>query len=221
MLRMAFIDVEGTLTKFEFWEEIANYVEVGEEIRSLLYRGLAGEVDWFESFKKRVELIKGVDKETVLRTSQKLVLPTQARELVKILKNEGFFVVLVSGCFREVLKKSLTYTNADILVSNKLIFKNGKVYGAYMPVRNKGEVIDRFLTERSFVLAIGDGGNDIPMFEKADVSIAVGNNRKAIEYADFNAKDLDDAIKIVQKVLENDMKIGKGCTHYQEALETV
>ncbi len=206
MRRVAFIDIEGTLTEFEFWKEIANYVERGEEIRSLFYKGLTGEIDWFESFRKRIELIKGVDKKTILKTSKKLMLLPQARELVELLKNEGFFVVLVSGCFKEVLKKTLIYTNADTLVSNKLIFKNGKVYGAYIPVRNKGEIVDRFLTERGLVLAIGDGGNDIPMFKKANISIAVGNNKKAIKYADFNARNLDDAIKILCKVLEKPHK---------------
>jgi len=206
MRRLAFIDVEGTLTEFEFWEEIANYVKNGEEIKSLLYKGLTGEVDWFESFKKRVGLIKGIDKETILRTSQKLVLSPQAKELVELLKSKGFLVVLVSGCFREVLEKTLTYTNADMLVSNRLIFKNGKVYGAYMLFRDKGEIVDRFMTERSFILAVGDGSNDIPMFKKADVSIALGNNKKAVEFADFNARNLDEAIKIVSEVLGSSLE---------------
>ncbi len=72
MEKIAFIDVEGTLTDFEFWNEIANYVERGYEIRELLYKGLRGEIDWFEGFMKRVELIKGVDKKLILKATQKL-----------------------------------------------------------------------------------------------------------------------------------------------------
>ncbi|NJE09162.1 HAD family hydrolase [Thermococcus sp. M39] len=221
MERIAFIDVEGTLTDFEFWDEIANYVERGYEIRELLYKGLRGEIDWFEGFMKRVELIKGVDKRIILKASQKLKLQPQARRLVELLKSEGFYVVLVSGSFKEVIKKALTYTNANMLIANKLLFKDGKVCGVYLSFKSKGEILDRFLAERSFVLAIGDGSNDVPMFERANVSIAVGNNKKAIESANFNAKNLDDVIRIVSEVLENDEEIRKGYTLPQEGtLET-
>ncbi|MBO8173778.1 MAG: HAD-IB family phosphatase [Thermococcus sp.] len=221
MERIAFIDVEGTLTDFEFWDEIANYVKKGDEIRELLYKGLRGEIDWFEGFMKRVELIKGVDKRIILKASQKLELQPQARELVELLKSEGFYVVLVSGGFEEVVKKALAYTNANMLIANKLLFKNGKVWGVYLSFRSKYEILDRFLAERSFVLAIGDGSNDIPMFERANVSIAVGSNKKAIEYADFNAKNLDEVIRIVSGVLENAVRIEKGYTLPQEeSLET-
>lgn len=221
MERIAFIDIEGTLTEYEFWNEIANYVEKGNEIRELLYKGLIGEIDWFEGFMKRIELIKEVDKKLILKASQKLEFQPQARELVELLKSEGFYVVLVSGSFKEVVKRALTYTNANMLIANKLLFKDGKVCGVYLSFKSKGEILDRFLAERSFVLAIGDGNNDVPMFERANVSIAVGNNKKAIEHADFNAKNLDEIIKLVSEVLENGVEIRRGYTLSQEGtLET-
>ncbi len=125
-------------------------------------------------------------------------------------------MVLVSGSFKEVIKKALTYTNANMLIANKLLFKGRKVCGVYLFFKSKGEILDRFLAERRFVLAIGDGSNDVPMFERANVSIAVGKNKKAIEYADFNAKNLDDVIRIVSEVLENDGELRKGHTLPQE-----
>lgn len=216
MERIAFIDVEGTLTDFEFWDEIANYVERGYKIRKLLYKGLRGEIDWFESFMKRAELIKGIDKKLILKAAQKLEFQPQARELVELLKSEGFYVVLVSGSFKEVIKKALTYTNANMLIANKLLFKNEKVCGVYISFRSKDEIVDRFLAEKSFVLVIGDGSNDVPMFERANVSIAVGNNKKAIEIASVNAKNLDEVIRLAIEVLENAVEVKKGYTLPQE-----
>ncbi|WP_048164783.1 HAD family hydrolase [Palaeococcus pacificus] len=86
--KIAVIDIEGTLTPFEFWREISRLVG-NPKIEELLEKGILGEVEWIDSLLKRVELIKGVDAETFLKPKAKV--NPKAEELIRILKEKGFF----------------------------------------------------------------------------------------------------------------------------------
>lgn len=194
MRKIAFIDIEGTLTPFECWKEIATLVG-NEEIEELLKKGIKGEVDWLKSLLRRIELIKGLEENEFLKLREKLTISEEAKEVIKALKEKGFYIVLVSGCFEEVLEEFKHF--GDLFITNKAIFENGKFAGISLKFRDKGEIIEGIARDEDFVLAIGDGNNDVPMFKKANLSIAVG---RKVQSADYYAKDLKELLEIIKKL---------------------
>ncbi|AIF69196.1 hypothetical protein PAP_03895 [Palaeococcus pacificus DY20341] len=82
---------------------------------------------------------------------------------------------------------------ADIFIANKALFKNGKFEGISLCFKDKSEIVDRF--SGSFVLAIGDGHNDAGMFDKADLSIAVG---REVKNADIYAKNINELVALIK-----------------------
>lgn len=194
MRKIAFMDIEGTLTPFECWKEIAALVG-NKEIEELLKKGIEGEVDWLESLLRRVELIKGLEENEFLKLKESITISEGAKEVIKALKEKDFHIVLVSGCFEEVLEDFKHF--GDLFITNRAIFENGKFAGISLEFRDKGEIIDRIAGDGDFVLAIGDGNNDAPMFEKADISIAVG---RKVQSADYHVEDLRGLLEIIEKL---------------------
>ncbi|ADT83407.1 HAD family hydrolase [Thermococcus barophilus] len=196
MEKIAFIDVEGTLTDFEFWNEIANYVENGDEIRALLHLGLTGKINWLQGFLMRIDLIRGLEISTVKKVSEKFKLKNRTIKTISYLKQDGFKIILISGMFKEVIGKELSKSKADI-ISNNLIVKNGIVVGANLNFIDKGSVVKRYRRQNVFVLAVGDGANDLPMFRWADIKICVGGNPVLRREADFCINDFTEIINVI------------------------
>ncbi|WP_324736773.1 HAD-IB family phosphatase [Thermococcus sp. SY098] len=196
MEKIAFIDVEGTLADFEFWNEIANYVENGDEIRALLYLGLAGKINWLQGFLMRIDLIRGLKISTVKKVSKKFKLKNRVIKTISYLKQDGFKVILISGMFKEVIGKELSKSKADI-ISNSLIVKNGIVVGANLNFIDKGSVVKRYRRQNVFVLAVGDGANDLPMFRWADIKICIGDNPVLRRESDFCINDFTEIINVI------------------------
>ncbi|NJE41634.1 HAD family phosphatase [Thermococcus sp. GR6] len=192
MKKVAVIDIEGTLTDFEFWREMAR-ITGKREIGELLEKGLSGEVEWLDSLLKRVELIRGIDEGTFLRTREKVNVSPEARELVETLREKGFKVVLISGSFEEVLEPFKRL--GDEIIANRAIFEDGKFQGIRLRFRDKGEFLERL--RDCFILAMGDGYADAKMFERADVGIAVG---RSVPGADLLVKDLKELVDFIKNL---------------------
>ncbi len=197
-MRIALLDLEGTLADFEFWEELA--VETGRyELIELLRRGLE-EGAWLTLFYKRVELVKGTPRDLIVKVGNKINkrIKSEARELINILKEKGFDIMIVSGGFEEFVNRASKELGVENYICNRFIYDNqDKVTGAIAVIHNKGEVVDLVRKWYSFVLAIGDGMNDYEMLIKSDVGISLGFKRPNVVALD----SLSSAIKYIRENL--------------------
>ncbi len=192
------MDLEGTLVKYEFWEEMAREIN-NYELLSLLKRGLT-EGNWLQTFYKRVELIKGVPKDLIISVSERIVdrIEEEAKILVKVLKEKGFDVMVVSGGFEEFVSIAAQTLDVNNYICNKFIYDNdNRVSGAIAIVHNKGEVVDLVRKWYNKVLAVGDGMNDYEMLRKADIGISLGLNKPDI----ITLKTLKDVVTFVRERL--------------------
>ena len=61
MRRLICFDMDSTLIQTECIDELAARAGVGEQVRAITERAMRGEIDFKESFKERVALLKGLD----------------------------------------------------------------------------------------------------------------------------------------------------------------
>jgi len=178
--RLICFDMDSTLIKTEVIDELADRAGVGEQVREITEAAMRGELEFNESFKKRVSLLKGLDESVMIDVAKNLPIMEGADRLMSILKKCGFKIAILSGGFNyfgNYLKKRF---DVDYVYANELEIEDGKLTGNYV-----GDIVDgkrkaellRLIAQvekidLAQVIAVGDGANDLPMLNLAGLGIA-------------------------------------------------
>ena len=178
--RLVCFDMDSTLIQTEVIDELAELAGVGVEVRAITESAMQGEIDFNESFKKRMKLLKGLKEEVLQDVAKNLPITKGARRLIDTLKKYGFKTAILSGGFTyfgNYLQKEL---GIDYVYANELEIIDGELTGHYL-----GDIVDgnkkaEYLKEIankeglniSQTIAIGDGANDLAMLNLAGLGIA-------------------------------------------------
>ena len=189
--RLICFDMDSTLIKTEVIDELADRAGVGEQVRAITESAMRGEIDFSESFKQRVSLLKGLDESVMKEIADNLPIMDGADRLISILKKIGFKVAILSGGFTyfgNALKKRF---DVDYVYANELEIVDGQLTGNHL-----GDIVDgkrkaellRLIAqvekiELEQVIAVGDGANDLPMLNLAGLGIAFHAKPKVKENA--------------------------------------
>jgi phosphoserine phosphatase len=189
--RLVCFDMDSTLIQAEVIVELAKKAGVGEEVNRITEAAMRGEIDFSESFKQRISLLKGLDVSVMQEIAENLPITEGAERLFRNLKKYGFRTAILSGGFTYFGKYLQHKFDIDYVFANQLEIKDGKLTG-----KHKGEIVDgemkaELLKKIAFkenihleqVIAIGDGANDLPMINIAGLGIAFHAKPKVKETA--------------------------------------
>lgn len=191
MRRLICFDMDSTLIQTEVIDELAMRAGVGDQVKAITESAMRGEIDFSESFKKRVGLLKGLDESVMKEIAENLPITEGMKRLIRILKKSGCKIAILSGGFTyfgNYLKEKYGF---DYVYANELEIVNGKLTGNYV-----GDIVDgkrkaellRLLAQVEKVdirqtAAVGDGANDLPMLQIAGLGIAFHAKPKVKENA--------------------------------------
>ena len=181
MRRLICFDMDSTLIQTECIDELADRAGVGAEVKAITESAMRGEIDFKESFTRRVALLKGLDASVMEDIAQKMPITEGVDRLMAVLKRCGYKIAILSGGFTyfgEFLQRKY---GIDYVYANELeIDENGKLTGRYL-----GEIVDghrkaellKLIAQVEKVnlaqtIAVGDGANDLPMLGEAGLGIA-------------------------------------------------
>ncbi len=181
MRRLICFDMDSTLIQTECIDELAIRAGVGDKVKAITERAMRGEIDFRESFKERVALLKGLDVSVMQDIAEKLPITEGVDRLMAVLKRYGYKIAILSGGFTffgEYLQRKY---GIDYMYANELeIDDDGKLTGNYL-----GEIVDghrkaellKLIAQVEKVdlaqtIAVGDGANDLPMISEAGLGIA-------------------------------------------------
>jgi len=178
--RLVCFDMDSTLIQTEVIDELAIKAGVGDEVKAITEAAMRGEIDFNDSFIKRVELLKGLDETVMKEIAENLPITEGAERLFKTLKKYGYKTAILSGGFNyfgNFLKSKL---DIDYVFANELEIKEGKLTGRHSGEIVNGEKKAELLKLLAFkedihldqVIAVGDGSNDLPMLKLAGLGIA-------------------------------------------------
>jgi phosphoserine phosphatase len=178
--RLVAFDMDSTLIEAEVIDELAKRAGVGEQVAAITEQAMRGEIDFSESFRRRVGLLKGLDESVLEEIAASLPLTEGARHLVSTLRSLGYKTAILSGGFSyfgEHLKQML---GIDYVYANTLEIADGKVTGEVSGKIVDGErkaallkdIAAREGIDLQQVIAVGDGANDLPMLRIAGLGIA-------------------------------------------------
>ncbi|GAA3730908.1 phosphoserine phosphatase SerB [Salinactinospora qingdaonensis] len=186
------LDVDSTLIQGEVIELLAEHAGCAEEVRQVTEEAMRGQLDFEESLRRRVALLKGVDASAIEAVRDNLVLTPGARTLIRTLKRLGYECAIVSGGFTQLTDALVERLGLDYSVANTLEIVDGKLTGGLTgPIidrKGKALALQRFATEAgvplSQTVAIGDGANDLDMLQTAGLGVAFNAKPVVREQAD-------------------------------------
>ncbi len=174
------MDVDSTLIQCEVIELLAQYAGCGDEVARITEEAMRGELDFEESLRRRVALLKGLDASILEEVREKMTLTPGARTLIRTLKFLGYECAIVSGGFTQLTDYLVEELGIDYSAANVLEIVDGKLTGSLVgPIidrKGKAAALERFAAEAgvplSQTVAIGDGANDLDMLRVAGLGVA-------------------------------------------------
>ena len=180
MRRLICFDMDSTLIETEVIDELAMRAGVGDQVKAITVRAMRGEIDFIESFKERVSLLKGLDESVMREIAENLPITEGVERLMYVLKRYGYKIAILSGGFTYFGNYLKDKFGIDYVYANELEIIDGKLTGRYL-----GDIVDgkrkaellRLIAQVEKVdiaqtIAVGDGANDLPMLSIAGLGIA-------------------------------------------------
>ena len=195
--RLVQLDVDSTFIQQEAIELLAAKAGVLEQVAAITSSAMRGEIDFEESLRARVALLKGLPSSAIDQVREEITLTDGAAELVEVLHAEGHSVALVSGGFLNIIEPMIKSLSIRYYRANELEIRDGVLTGGLI-----GSIVDRAgkaTALREFAklsavslentVAIGDGANDLDMMAIAGLSIAFNAKPVVAQAADLSINE--------------------------------
>src|SRR5437588_366895 len=178
--RLVAFDMDSTLIQAEIIDELAKLHGVGDQVSAITAAAMRGELDFKQSFAKRISLLHGLPEQRLQEVLHSTPLADGAERLITTLKRLGYKTAILSGGFTffgEHLQKRL---GIDYVFANQLEIVDGtvtgKVAGEIVDDAKKAQLLAQIAEWENISLdqavAVGDGANDLPMLNAAGMGIA-------------------------------------------------
>lgn len=178
--RLVAFDMDSTLIQAEVIDELARIAGVGEQVARITESAMRGELDFQQSFRKRVGLLAGLDASALEQVIAEVPLTDGAERLISTLRTLGYKTAILSGGFTFFGRHLQHKLGIDYLHANELEIVDDKVTGQVVSEIVDGQAKARHLraiAEREGIsleqtIAVGDGANDLPMLNIAGLGVA-------------------------------------------------
>jgi len=205
--RLVQLDVDSTFIQQEAIELLAAKAGVLDQVSAITESAMRGELDFGQSLRTRVGLLKGLPESAITEVQNEIRLTDGAHDLVNTLHAKGHSVALVSGGFINIIKPMIESLSIKHYKANTLEIVGGVLTGELV-----GPIIDRAAKGAALIefakvccvdikntVAIGDGANDLDMMGLAGLSIAFNAKPIVVQAADFaiNEPSLSSVVELI------------------------
>lgn len=175
------MDMDSTLITMETIDELADMIGIKAEVARITERAMRGEIEYDQSLRERLALLKGLDESALQRVyDERLKFSPGAERMLETVRRAGIKTLLVSGGFSYMTDRlkdrvRLDYTHSNVLeiVGGRL---TGNVVGGIVNADAKRAALLKVAAElglkREQVAGIGDGANDLKFMAECGVSFA-------------------------------------------------
>jgi len=179
--RLLVMDMDSTLITMETIDELADMVNLKTEVAAITAQAMRGEIEYDESLRRRLALLKGLDESALQRVyDERLKFSPGAERLLEQVQRAGIKTLLVSGGFTYMTDRLKTRIRLDYTHSNVLEVNNGRLSGAVIGgivnADAKREMLLQVAAElkisRDQIAGVGDGANDLKFLAECGVSVA-------------------------------------------------
>jgi phosphoserine phosphatase len=178
--RLFCFDMDSTLIQGETIDELAKMAGVGDQVVAITAAAMRGELQFPESFRRRVALLKGLPASRLREAIDRLPLMEGAERLFRTLQARGAKTAIFSGGFTFLGDHLQQKLGVDHVFANHLDVRGGlvtgEVTGPIVDGARKAELLQETAAREGVpleqVVAVGDGANDLPRLALAGMGIA-------------------------------------------------
>jgi len=210
-LKLVAFDLDNTLIDGDAANELAKFAGKENLALTIDEKVKKGKLTSEDSLLERSKLLKGLEYDKIKKIVDNLPLMKGAEETTNELLSRGIKVYAISGSFDIVAEKIKKELKVDYAVGNELQLSDGKITGEVkgptIKEGSKGEILARLAKSAGISLdecvAVGNGSNDISMFNKANMGIAFNSHENLNDFADIVITEKD-LTRILPYILETD-----------------
>ncbi len=178
--RLFVFDMDSTLIAGEVIDELAKLAGVGDRVSAITAAAMRGELDFQQSFRARVALLRGLPEHRAMAVLNSVPLVQGAERLISTLKRLGYKTAILSGGFNFFARDLQARLGVDYVFANDLNiaggFVTGEVKTPIVDAQRKADLLREIAARENIalgqVVAVGDGANDLPMLNIAGMGIA-------------------------------------------------
>ena len=178
--RLVAFDMDSTLIDAEIVDELAARHGVGEQVAGFTAAAMRGELDFKESLRRRVALLKGLPEAVLAQVAANAPIMEGTHRLLNSLRRLGYRTAIISGGFEYVGRRLCGELAIDDLFANSMTVANGRLTGelsgGIVDAAGKARILAGLCQRQGIsphqAIAIGDGANDLPMLTAAGLGIA-------------------------------------------------
>lgn len=175
------LDMDSTCIQIECIDEIAKLYGVGEQIAEITSQAMHGKLDFKQSLRKRVGLLKGASESILDTVRNNLPIMPGFADLVKLLQSHNWKIAIASGGFMPFVNKLKEDFNLTLVRANTFEIENGILTGnligeivdSQVKVDTLNELCEEYNIPKNQSIAIGDGANDLPMIKESGLGFAI------------------------------------------------
>ena len=178
--RLVVMDVDSTVIQGEVIELLAQHTGNLERVAEVTAAAMRGELEFADSLRERVALLKGVDASALDAVYESLVYTPGVHTMVRTLRRLGYRFALVSGGFTQIIDRIAAELGVHYAAANTLEVVDGmltgRLVGDIMDRPGKAMALRRFAEDAGIpvanTIAIGDGANDLDMLAASGLGVA-------------------------------------------------
>ncbi len=212
--RLIVFDMDSTIVDAEIINELAKAAGVSEEVEDITKLAMRGEIDFEQSLRERVSLLKGLPAGVLEKISGDLSLTPGTEELITTLKRSGYKIALISGGFTYFTDKIKEKLGFDYAFGNKLVIKDGivtgEIEGPIIDAEAKGRIIRELSQIEAIspdqIVAVGDGANDRIMLQNAGLGVAF-NAEEILRYVSDGSLSKENLIGLLNVLGLSDVEL--------------
>lgn len=187
-------DMDSTMIEQECIDELADALDIKDQVAEITAQAMRGELDFAEALDTRVAFLKGLKKTRIEEVRrERITYASGGRALVQTMKAYGAYSALVSGGFTYFADYFAKRIGFDEATANILKFDGDMLAGTVTkPIVDSNTKVERLKAlvlqneiDMSQTLAVGDGANDLPMLQLANMGVALHAKPTVAEAAGF------------------------------------
>ena len=187
-------DMESTIIQNEMLDELADELNLRDEIAAITACAMRGELDFDGAIRERVRMLAGLDVEALARVKKKVCLMPGATTLIATMRGHGAYCALVSGGFDYYTRWIRDRLGFDYDQASSLGVAEGKLTGDVSTpnrVWRLWRVIGFIGIGTTEAITVGDGANDLEMLAAAGMGmrlcVVVAGGAEQIDHGDLTA----------------------------------